>query len=613
MTLILGLSAYYHDSAATLIQDGEILCAFQEERFSRIKQDKRFPYHAIKACLNHADITIKDLDGICYYEDPELKYDRIITTFRRNRLKGAGVFAKEIQQYRKNRKILKTINQELQQHFGEFDTKITCAEHHQSHAASAYYPSPFSSSAVLCVDGVGEWATISAWHGKGIELEPLWSIDFPDSLGLLYSAFTYFCGFKVDSGEYKLMGLAPYGEPVYAEAIHREIISVADDGSFSLNRDYFDYEVGTQMTSPAFDKLFGGPRRKPETEITQREMDLAASVQVVTEDVLFKLVERLQRETGERNLCLAGGVALNCVANGNLLQKGPFSNLFIQPASGDSGCSLGAAYVEHFRTNPDAKKFASPEDLSMDAMQGSYLGNAYGTAEIRTQLEELGATFEVLGETELVARTTEALSSDKVVGWFQGRMEFGPRALGGRSILGNPRSRDMQRNMNLKIKNRESFRPFAPAILAEQADNWFELDAISPYMLIVANLRQDRRLITATNERRTGLDKVNEARAEIPAVVHVDYSARVQTVDGKQNPIFRKLIEAFYQETDCPILINTSFNVRGEPIVESPMDAFTCFMRTEMDCLVVGSLFLEKTKQAAWVEDSDWRKQYELD
>ena len=614
MSYILGISAFYHDSAATLLRDGVVVCAFQEERFSRLKQDKSFPRNAIRACFQFAGITLKDLDQVCYYEDPDKKYDRIISTYRRNFPKGLTLLTREFPKYRFNRKVVKSLAQQLQEEFGVPAQKVTTSEHHLSHAASAYYPSPFESAAILCVDGVGEWATVSAWHGKGNQLVPLWTIDFPHSLGLLYSAFTYFCGFKVDSGEYKLMGLAPYGAPVYADMIEREIIAIRDDGTFTLNPVYFDYETGSEMTSPHFDKLFNGPRRLPEAEITQREMDLAASVQVVTEKVMQHLAKRLQRETGESNLCLAGGVALNCVANGKLLKEKIFQNIFIQPASGDSGGSMGAAYIAYFASHPEAPKYTAPPGTLEDNLNGSYLGNAYSNDEIRAQLDQFKAHYEILDEAALVANTSQALAQGKVVGWFQGRMEFGPRALGGRSILGNPRSRDMQRTMNLKIKNRESFRPFAPAMLAEHVQEWFDLDTISPYMLIVAQLREERKILQTSNEPpRRGLDKVNEVRAEIPAVIHVDYSARIQTVDGKHNPRFRKLIESFHQQTGCPILINPPFNVRGEPIVESPSDAFTCFMRTEMDFLVIGSFFLKKSDQEAWSEEIDWRAQFELD
>ncbi|GLQ49410.1 carbamoyltransferase [Dyella flava] len=613
MNWILGISAFYHDSAATLLRDGKVFCAFQEERFSRVKQDKRFPRHAIRACLDFAGLTLRDIETICYYEDPPSKYNRIVSTYFRHFPKGTMLFAKEFPRYRAHKQLLAAMSRQLETEFGDGAAPVRASEHHLSHAASAYYPSPFSSAAVLCVDGVGEWATVSAWHGKGNRLVPLWTIDFPHSLGLLYSAFTYFCGFKVDSGEYKLMGLAPYGEPVYADRIEREIIDLRDDGSFRLNPRYFDYETGARMTSPAFDRLFGGPRREPEGPITQREMDLAASIQLVTEKVMSALVARIRRDTGERNLCLAGGVALNCVANGKLLKEAHFDHLFVQPASGDAGGSMGAAFVGHFAAHPEAEKF-SADDRSQDDLQGSYLGNEYSDAEICRHLDALGARYEVLNEVELVARTGRAIADDKVIGWFQGRMEFGPRALGARSILGNPCSHYMQRTMNLKIKYRESFRPFAPAILAEHAGDWFDLDTVSPYMLIVAGLRNDRRkALDARDAARVGLDKVNAVRADIPAVIHVDYSARIQTVDGHHNNRFRRLLEDFHARTGCPIVINTSFNVRGEPIVESPRDAFTCFMRTGMDCLVIGSAFLEKKAQAAWNEKIDWRVQFELD
>ncbi len=611
MTVILGISAFYHDSSATLLKDGKVICAFQEERFTRIKQDKSFPARAIQACLDYSGLTCRDITEICYYEDPFKKYDRILQTYRQNFPKGAWQFLKEFPRYRAHRNVEKTIRQALSETFGHGDYPIVFSEHHLSHAASAFYPSPFESAAVLCVDGVGEWATISAWHGKGSRLTQLWTIDFPHSLGLLYSAFTYFCGFKVDSGEYKLMGLAPYGLPIYADLIRKELIAIKADGSFTLNRRYFNYEVGNEMTSSAFAQLFGGPRRQPESQITQREMDLAASVQVVTEEIMLLLAERIRAETGESRLCLAGGVALNCVANGKILRAGLFKDIFIQPASGDAGCSLGAAYVAYFRRHPDAERPHTALSPSRDDTQGSYLGNVYSDREICAALDALGANYQILPESELIARTSTALAHDKVVGWFQGRMEFGPRALGGRSILGNPQAHEMQRTMNLKIKNRESFRPFAPAILADQVQEWFELASPSPYMLIVAPVHPHHRL--SSSSKRHGLDRVNDVRSDIPAVIHIDYSARVQTVDGVYNPRFHSLLQDFFQRTGCPILINTSFNVRGEPIVESPRDAFTCFMRTEMDHLVIGSAFLSKSDQKEWSETEDWKQIYELD
>ncbi|MVA36775.1 carbamoyltransferase [Agrobacterium vitis] len=611
MTIILGISAFYHDSSATLIENGSVVCAFQEERFTRIKQDKSFPHRAIQACLEHSGRTWSDISEICYYEDPFKKYDRILKTYRRNFPKGAIQFIKEFPRYRSNRDVETTIRKELASVFGSIGTPFTFSEHHLSHAASAFYPSPFENAAVLCVDGVGEWATISAWQGKGNQLKPLWTIDFPHSLGLLYSAFTYFCGFKVDSGEYKLMGLAPYGSPTYADIIRKELITINADGSFLLNRRYFNYEVGNEMTSAAFDGLFGGPRRQPESALTQREMDLAASVQVVTEEIMLLLAQCIARETGATNLCLAGGVALNCVANGKVLRAGIFENIFIQPASGDCGCSMGAAYVAYFRHHPDKIRSHTKLSPPQDDTQGSYLGNHYSDEDVCAQLDGLGAKYRLLSEEELVSLTSAALADDKVVGWFQGRMEFGPRALGGRSILGNPKAPEMQRTMNLKIKNRESFRPFAPAVLADHVQDWFELDTTSPYMLIVAPVQPHHRV--SSQSQWSGLDRVNEVRASIPAVVHVDYSARIQTVDGAHNPRFHSLLQAFFQRTGCPMLINTSFNVRGEPIVESPRDAFTCFMRTEMDYLVIGSAFLSKNDQKDWSETENWTKIYELD
>ena len=595
MAYTLGISAFYHDSAAALLSDGTLVCAFQEERFTRIKQDRTFPRNAIRACLEFVGIQLGQVDDICYYESAKLKYDRIIKTYIRNFPRGISTFVREAPRYWANRQIDRMLKRKLANCFGHAPPTILHCEHHLSHAASAFYPSPFETAAILCVDGIGEWATVSAWRGRGKNLTHLWEIRFPDSLGLLYSAFTFFCGFKVDSGEYKLMGLAPYGEPRYADLIRKHLIFIGSDGSFTLNRRYFNYEVGNQMTSASFETLFDGPRRLPESSITQREMDLAASIQLVTEEVILKLAARLRAETGEINLCLAGGVALNCVANGKLVRSGLYDAIFVQPASGDAGCSLGAAYIGHYARRSSSLEPARSVDGRRDGMQGSYLGNAYSDDSIRVILDSLGACYESLDEGELIRRTSAVIAANKVVGWFQGRMEFGPRALGGRSILGNPMSKDMQRTMNLKIKNRESFRPFAPAILLEHTTKWFELPGASPYMLVVADLRPEKRLPSLENQKiRTGLDRVNDVRAEIPAIIHVDYSARIQTVDGEHNALFRRLLEQYFVDTACPILINTSFNVRGEPIVESPKDAYTCFMRTEIDYLVIGSLFLEK-------------------
>ncbi|MDF9619784.1 carbamoyltransferase [Pseudomonas entomophila] len=610
MTYILGLSAFYHDSAVTLIKDGQIVCALQEERFSRIKQDRGFPRHALRACLEQAGISLADVAWLAYYEDPEVKFERICTTYKRNFPRGALAFAQQYTRFAARRDIKGIINTELQGLFPDQPLPaIFISQHHLSHAASAFYPSPYQEAAVLCVDGVGEWSTTTAWQGKGNQLEPLFEVRFPHSLGLLYSAFTYYCGFKVDSGEYKLMGLAPYGEPRFVDTILEHLITLEEDGSFSLNRKYFDYEVGERMISTAFETLFGAPAREPESPIGQREMDLAASIQVVTERVMLALARRIKAQTQADYLCLAGGVALNCVANGKLLRSGLFKGLFVQPASGDSGGSLGAALHCHYQTSQAARQANGVDD----AMQGAYLGNAYDSSQIERTLNHHGAPYQKLDRAALLAATAAHLAEDKVVGWFQGRMEFGPRSLGARSILGNPRSATMQSVMNLKIKNRESFRPFAPAVLAEQAGQWFELDTPSPYMLIVAPVHAQKRMAGLDERGYSGIEKLQLVRSQIPAVTHVDCSARVQTVDGRHNPLFRDLLASFADLTGCPVLINTSFNVRGEPIVESPEDAYRCFMRTEMDCLVLGDYLLVKAEQPHWHEVADWRSQYALD
>lgn len=610
MTYILGISAFYHDSAVTLIKDGQIVCALQEERFSRIKQDKGFPGRALRACLAHAGIKLGDLSYIAYYEDPEIKFERICKTYKDNFPKGALSFTKQYKRFVARKDVKNIIEKELGALFPEekLPTLYLC-QHHLSHAASAFYPSPYQNAAVLCVDGVGEWSTTTAWHGQSSSLQPLFDIRFPHSLGLLYSAFTYYCGFKVDSGEYKLMGLAPYGTPRYVGTIVQHLIEVEADGSFTLNRKYFDYEVGERMISDAFETLFGGPAREPESLITQREMDLAASIQVVTEQVMLGLACKVKELTQAEHLCLAGGVALNCVANGKLARSGLFKSIFIQPASGDSGGSLGAALHCYYEKTQAPRRVNG----SGDAMQGGYLGNEYQTAAIEQVLTRFGARFQKLDQAVLIQTTAHRLAENKVVGWFQGRMEFGPRSLGARSILGNPQSETMQSVMNLKIKNRESFRPFAPAVLAEFAEQWFDLDQPSPYMLIVAPVQLEKRKPVPDELGYVGIEKLKLKRSQIPAVTHVDCSARVQTVDGQHNPLFWQLLSGFGQLTGCPVLINTSFNVRGEPIVESPEDAYRCFMRTEMDCLVIGEFFLSKSDQPEWQEGTDWRKQYALD
>lgn len=610
MTYIIGISAFYHDSAVTLLKDGQIVCALQEERFSRIKQDKRFPAKALLACLDQAGISLTDVSWLAYYEDPTIKFERICQTYKNNFPRGALAFAKNYTKFVARKNVSGILASELEALFpGVVMPPLYLCQHHLSHAASAFYPSPFQDAAVLCVDGVGEWSTTTAWHGTGNQLKPVFEIRFPHSLGLLYSAFTYYCGFKVDSGEYKLMGLAPYGEPKYVDTILEHLIQIEDDGSFALSRQYFDYEVGERMISDAFEALFAGPPREPEARITQREMDLAASIQVVTEQVMLGLARKIKAITQAEHLCLSGGVALNCVANGKLARSGLFKSLFIQPASGDSGGSLGAALQCHYEHSGLHREADGVED----SMQGAYLGNDYSNAHIEQNLRQLKANYQKLDPSALIEATASQLADDKVIGWFQGRMEFGPRSLGARSILGNPRSEHMQSVMNLKIKNRESFRPFAPVVLAEEAHHWFDLDQPSPYMLIVAPVQPDKREPTVDEVGYVGIEKLKLKRSQIPAVTHVDFSARVQTVDGKHNPLFRQLLTSFARRTGCPVLINTSFNVRGEPIVESPEDAYRCFMRTEMDCLVIGQFLLSKPEQPQWNEDTDWRTHYALD
>ena len=610
---ILGISAYYHDSAAALLRDGEILAAAQEERFSRTKHDARFPARAIRWCLDHAGTALSDLRYIVFYDKPLLKFDRLLETYLAYAPRGFSSFVAAMPVWLKEKLFLKAmLRRELAQLDGVSAAELPpllFSEHHRSHAASAFFPSPFADAAVMCLDGVGEWATSTIWHGSANRLEPLWEIRFPHSLGLLYSAFTYYTGFKVNSGEYKLMGLAPYGEPKYAGLIREALVDVKDDGTFRLDLAYFEYPVGLRMTNAAFDRLFGGPPRAPESPLTQREMDIAASIQAVTEEIVLRLGRTVHRETGAANLCLAGGVALNCVANGRLLREGPFRDLWIQPAAGDAGGALGAAlcaWHEHL----GEQRVPVPGD----AMQGSFLGPEYGAGEIEAALRRLGAVYERVDDGALAPCVAERLAAGDVVGWFQGRMEFGPRALGARSILGDPRSPRMQATMNLKIKFRESFRPFAPAVLEERVAEWFELDRRSPYMLLVAPVAvAKRKATTAAEDRLFGIDKLNVARSAIPAVTHVDYSARIQTVDRATHPLFHALLAAFERRTGCPVLVNTSFNVRGEPIVSTPEDAYRCFMRTNMDTLAIGGFLLEKARQPEWQEGEAWREALALD
>ncbi|MDB0018001.1 carbamoyltransferase [Planktomarina temperata] len=610
---ILGISAFYHDSAACLLKDGEIVAAAQEERFTRKKQDAGFPTHAIQYCLKEAGIAAKDIDNVVFYEKPFVKFERLLETYLAFAPKGFTSFAKAMPVWIKDKLFQKSaLIKELKSTLDEcvdWRERLLFSEHHLSHAASAYYPSPFDSAAVLTLDGVGEWTTTSLAIGKGSDLQVVKEIHFPHSLGLLYSAFTYYTGFKVNSGEYKVMGLAPYGEPRYADVIREKLITVADDGSFQLDMSYFDYATGLTMTNKKFDALFGGPPRTSETELTQREMDLAASVQKVTEDIVLELARGIAKETGERNLCLAGGVALNCVANGILLREKIFDNIWIQPAAGDAGGALGAAlstwYLHH-----NKERVASTE---RDEMKGAYLGPAFTDSEIEAELTECGANFKKLSEAEMIEEIASALADEKAVGWMQGRMEFGPRALGGRSIIADPRSPVMQKQLNLKVKYRESFRPFAPSVLREDVGDWFEHETDSPYMLLVADVQSDkRRAMTVEEEKLFGIDKLNVPRSTVPAITHVDYSARIQTVHADTNPKYHAVISKFKEKTGCPLVVNTSFNVRGEPIICTPTDAFKCFMGTEMDVLAVGNYVLYKERQDEALKEN-YEERYELD
>jgi carbamoyltransferase len=607
MTTILGLSAFYHDSAACLVRDGEIVAAAQEERFTRKKHDSEFPTNAVAYCLREAGIDIGGVDYVGFYDKPLLKFERILESYLGVAPQGLRSFLTAMPVWLKEKLFTRD---QIRRDLGGYEGPVLFSEHHESHAASAFYPSPFPEAAVLTMDGVGEWATSSYGVGRGNALDLLAELHYPHSLGMLYSAFTYYTGFKVNSGEYKVMGLAPYGEPRFVEVIFDKLVQLRPDGSFKLNMTYFDYLRGLTMTSPAFDELFGGPPRAPESELTQREMDLAASIQVVTEEIMLSMARHVHGETGMENLCLAGGVALNCVGNGRLLREGPFKRIWIQPASGDAGGALGVALTVHHKVLGNPRRNPSEGD----GMHGSYLGPSYPDDEIESFLRSAGAVYERLAPDELLDRTARHLAGEKVVGWLQGRMEFGPRSLGARSILGDPRSRKMQSVMNLKIKFRESFRPFAPSVLRERVGEWFELDADSPYMLLVAPVRPERRIaMTAEEQRLFGIAKLNVPRSDIPAVTHVDYSARIQTVHRETNPLYHALIERFCELTGCPVLVNTSFNVRGEPIVCTPRDAYLCFMRTEMDHLVLGSFMLDKSAQPPLRDDVDWRAQYQLD
>ena len=614
-SLILGVSAYYHDSAACLICDGEIVAAAQEERFTRKKHDAGFPHNAVHYCLREGGISLTDVRYLVFYDKPLVKFERLLETYLAFAPKGLQSFVAAMPVWLKEKLLLKSLLQkEFLVHAPDLKTSalppILFSEHHESHAASAFFPSPYESAVVLCMDGVGEWATTSAWLGQENHLTPLWEIPFPHSLGLLYSAFTYYTGFKVNSGEYKVMGLAPYGEPKYVKAIYDHLIDLKPDGTFRLNMDYFNYCAGLTMTGNKFDELFGGPPRKPESKLTQREMDLARSIQEVTEEVMLRLSRTLHRETGIDYLCLAGGVALNCVGNGRILRDGPYKNLWIQPAAGDAGGALGAALSTWHQFEDQPRR----TNGTLDGMKGSYLGPSFSNEEIEQFLQNRDAPYVRLGDDRLFERVADELASGKVVGWFQGRMEFGPRALGGRSILGDARNPRMQSVMNLKIKYRESFRPFAPSVLRERVTEYFDLDTDSPYMLLVAPVLEKRRVsMTSTPKGLWGIDLLNVPRSDIPAVTHLDYSARIQTVHEETNPRYYKLLRAFEARTGCPVIVNTSFNVRGEPIVCTPEDAHRCFMRTEMDVLILEDCLLNKPDQKPLVGDTDWRKEFELD
>lgn len=610
---ILGISAYYHDSACALILDGEIIAAAQEERFTRKKHDPRFPHYALEYCLNEAGITSADLDHIVFYDKPFLKFERLLETYVAFAPKGLKSFSTSMLLWLKDKLFLKsTLLRELSFH-GERDYLseiILFSEHHLSHAASAFYPSPFNDAAILTMDGVGEWATTSVAIGKSSDIEILSEIHFPHSLGLLYSAFTYYTGFKVNSGEYKLMGLAPYGVPRYAPAIMEHLVDVKHDGSFRLNMDYFDYCTGFTMTNNRFNELFGGPARKTDEPLTARHMDLAASVQAVTEDIILRITRNIAAATGQKNLCLAGGVALNCVANGRVLRDAAFEKIWIQPASGDAGGAIGAALAAYHLHCGKERPFS--DDVT-DRMKGAYLGPAFSQKKIEGQLRALGAVFDVIDDGGLLKKCVDDLVAKKAVGLFQGRMEFGPRALGARSIIADPRSAAMQSQLNRKVKFRESFRPFAPSVLSEDASTWFELSADSPYMLICADVvHGKRRIMTAEEQQLFGIDKLTVARSEIPAVTHVDYSARIQTVHKETNPRYHALISLFKERTGCPVVVNTSFNVRGEPIVCTPEDAFRCFMGTDIETLAIGNCYLEKSKQNRQLM-KDYRNAFELD
>jgi carbamoyltransferase len=603
---VLGISAFYHDSAACLLRDGEIVAAVSEERLTRKKGDPDFPRRAVDYCLGVAGIDVSDVSAVGFYDKPLLKFERILETYLGVVPRGFRSFLMAGPLWIKDKLY---IDKQLKTALG-YKGQILYSEHHESHAASAFFPSPFAEAAILTMDGVGEWATASIGAGRGNDIEILEELHWPDSIGLLYSAFTYYTGFKVNSGEYKVMGLAPYGEPKYVDLILRELMDLREDGSFRLNQKYFNYLTGLTMTNGNFNELFGGPPRKPESLLTQKEMDLARSVQEVCEEVMLRMARTAHKKTGAENLCMAGGVALNCVGNGRLLREGPFKNIWIQPAAGDAGGALGVAQLIHYRHFGNARVVVP----GRDSMKGAYLGPAFTVDEIEAFLTATGAAYRRLEEPTLLDSVAQLLAEEKIVGWFDGRMEFGPRALGARSILGDPRSPRMQAQMNIKIKFREGFRPFAPSVLRERVADYFELDGDSPYMLLVAPVQEHRRVpLTAAQHELWGIDKLNVPRSDIPAVTHIDYSARIQTVSRDTSPRYYDLIKAFERRTGCGVVVNTSFNVRGEPIVCTPGDAYRCFMRTNIDALVLGPFLLEKTAQPEWKEDLEWQKEFQLD
>ena len=603
---ILGLSCFYHDSAACILKDGQLIAAAQEERFTRIKHDAAYPEKSIAYCLKEAGLSGKDLDLVVFYDKPFLKFERILETYLAYSPKGLRSFLEAIPVWIKQKLWIKeTLREKL-----DYQGTVLFPEHHESHTASAFYPSPFQEAAILTMDGVGEWATTSYGIGRGNKIEILGDIRFPHSLGLLYSAFTYYTGFKVNSGEYKVMGLAPYGKPVYKDLILKELIDLKEDGSFKMNMKYFDYCAGLRMTNGRFDKLFGGPRRKPESRVTQREMDLARSVQEVTEEAMVRMANHIRKKTGMKNLCLSGGVALNCVGNGKVLRECGYDDIWIQPAAGDAGSAVGAAffawhqYLEKPRTVPERG----------DAMKGAYLGPAFSESEIESFLTANDIPYRKLSDEEIPETVADLIAQEKVIGWFSGRMEFGPRALGGRSIIGDARSSKMQETMNLKIKFRESFRPFAPTVLEEKVSQYFDFSHKSPYMLMVAPVAQNIRLeMSDEDKKKEGIELLNVSRSSIPAVTHVDYSARIQTVNPVDHTLYYQTVKKFDEKYGCPVIINTSFNVRGEPIVCTPEDAWRCFMRTHMDYLIVGNYLLDKKEQKALEQDTDWQKEFELD